>query len=92
MPYLRGQSENGTSSAFIPFYHKHYSNELAAMGIISFCLTLINICCIFITAVIVLKIKEVAAPYTSSADLRRFWEVDIRSARDTNRHTLAQNR
>ncbi|PSN37428.1 hypothetical protein C0J52_19035 [Blattella germanica] len=63
-------------------------SELAIMGIISFCLTLVNICCIFITAVVVLKIKEVAAPYTSSADLRRFWEHDIRVARDTNRATI----
>lgn len=31
------------------------------------------------------QIKEVAAPYTSSPDLRRFWEHDIPIARDTNR-------
>lgn len=34
-------------------------------------LTVVNVICIFITAIIVLKIKEVAAPYTASADLRR---------------------
>lgn len=35
-----------------------------------------------------LQIKEVAAPYTSSPDLRRFWEHDIRVARDANRATM----
>jgi hypothetical protein len=34
------------------------------------------------------QIKEVAAPYTSSPDLRRFWEHDIRVARDANRATM----
>jgi hypothetical protein len=35
------------------------------------------------------QIKEVAAPYTSSPDLRRFWEHDIRVARDANRATMS---
>jgi hypothetical protein len=37
-----------------------------------------------------LQIKEVAAPYTSDPDLRRFWEHDIRVARDTNRATMSR--
>jgi hypothetical protein len=36
-----------------------------------------------------LQIKEVAAPYTSGTDLRRFWEHDIRVARDINRATMS---
>jgi hypothetical protein len=36
-----------------------------------------------------LQIKEVAAPYTSGPDLRRFWEHDIRVARDNNRATMS---
>lgn len=47
-----------------------------------------NVICIFITAIIFLKIKEVAAPYTSSPDLRRFWEQDIKVTRDANRANL----
>jgi len=30
------------------------------------------------------QIKEVAAPYTSTPELRRFWEHDIRLVRDKN--------
>lgn len=57
-------------------------------GIVSCCLTIVNVICIFITAIIFLKIKEVAAPYTSTPDLRRFWETDIRVARHANRANL----
>ncbi|XP_069687902.1 uncharacterized protein [Periplaneta americana] len=89
IPYLKGENYTLPSAYKTVYTSKdRYPSELAIMGIISFCLTLINICCIFITAVVVLKIKEVAAPYTSSPDLRRFWEHDIRVARDTNRATM----
>lgn len=37
-----------------------------------------------------LQIKEVAAPYTSGPELRRFWEHDIRIVRDTNRATMSR--
>ncbi|CAG9793964.1 unnamed protein product [Diatraea saccharalis] len=33
-------------------------------------------------------VNEVAAPYTSTPDLRRFWEKDIRVAREANRTNL----
>lgn len=57
-------------------------------GIVSCCLTIVNVICIFITAIMFLKIKEVAAPYTSTPDLRRFWEKDIKVAREANRANL----
>lgn len=44
--------------------------------------------CIFITAIMVLKIKEVAAPYIASPDLKRFWAQDIRVARKANQSTI----
>jgi hypothetical protein len=44
--------------------------------------------CIFITAIIVLKIKEVAAPYTSSPELRRFWQHDLRLVRESNQASM----
>ncbi|XP_067004263.2 uncharacterized protein [Anabrus simplex] len=91
IPHITGEMYNSTS-AYEPKYSYWMPSELSIMGIVSFCLTLINICCIIITAVIVLKIKEVAAPYTSSPDLRRFWEHDIRMARDTNRSIYQSQR
>ncbi|KAJ9597350.1 hypothetical protein L9F63_011790, partial [Diploptera punctata] len=91
IPHLKGEAYFGKSK-YQPLYSDWRPTELAIMGIVSFCLTLINICCIFITAILVLKIKEVAAPYTSSPDLRRFWEHDIRAARAINRATLNQGK
>jgi hypothetical protein len=55
------------------------------MGLISLCLTTVNVISIFIMAYLVLKIKEVA-PYSSmSASTRRFWKEDIKIARDYNK-------
>ncbi|KDR09915.1 hypothetical protein L798_00352, partial [Zootermopsis nevadensis] len=91
IPYLKGENYSGPTEAKLTYTTMDkYPSELAIMGIISFCLTLVNIACIFTTAIVVLKIKEVAAPYTSSPDLRRFWEHDIRVVRDANRATMNQ--
>lgn len=65
--------------------------EFFVNGIVSCLLTVVNVICIFITAIVVLKIKEVAAPYTASPDLRRFWEKDIQTVRRTNRSTIRRN-
>lgn len=70
MPHLKGESYTGNSS-YVPFYTSYVPTEFFISGIVSASLTIINVICIFVTATIVLKIKEVAAPYTSSPDLRR---------------------
>ncbi|KAJ1529286.1 hypothetical protein ONE63_006084 [Megalurothrips usitatus] len=91
-PYVGGEPQNVTTPTFQHTYSDHLPTELTINGIISFCLTLVNVGCIFITAIIVLKIKEVAAPYTSGPDLRRFWEHDIPIARDTNRMSMRKSK
>ncbi|XP_035445413.2 uncharacterized protein LOC118272825 [Spodoptera frugiperda] len=87
IPHIKGEAYTGNSS-YTPLYHDYLPIEFAVNGIVSCCLTIVNVICIFITAIIFLKIKEVAAPYTSSPDLRRFWEQDIKVARDANRANL----
>ncbi|XP_041986538.1 uncharacterized protein LOC121738506 isoform X2 [Aricia agestis] len=84
IPHIKGEPYSGNSS-YEPLYHDYLPIEFAVNGIVSCCLTIVNVICIFITAIIFLKIKEVAAPYTSTPDLRRFWEQDIRVAREANR-------
>ncbi|KAL0270829.1 UNVERIFIED_CONTAM: hypothetical protein PYX00_008109 [Menopon gallinae] len=91
IPHLKGEDFHGNTS-YKPTYSDYLPYELVSMGAISFCLFLVNIACIFTTAICVLKIKEIAAPYTSSVDLRRFWEEDIRRARDFNRASMQQGR
>lgn len=70
MPHMKGEPYVGNSS-YQPVYTNYIPTEFFINGTISGLLTVVNVMCIFITAIIVLKIKEVAAPYTSSPDLRR---------------------
>lgn len=76
IPHVKGEPFAGNSS-YVPFYTDYMPVEFFVNGIVSASLTLINVICIFITATIVLKIKEVAAPYTSSADLRRYENQNV---------------
>ncbi|XP_014368926.2 uncharacterized protein LOC106719170 [Papilio machaon] len=87
IPHIKGEPYYGNSS-YVPLYHDYIPIEFAVNGIVSCCLTIVNVICIFITAIMFLKIKEVAAPYTSTPDLRRFWQQDIKVARDANRANL----
>ncbi|CAK1586038.1 unnamed protein product [Parnassius mnemosyne] len=87
IPHIKGEPYFGNST-YVPLYHSYIPIEFAVNGIVSCCLTIVNVICIFITAIMFLKIKEVAAPYTSTPDLRRFWEQDIKVARDANRAHL----
>ncbi|XP_055382116.1 uncharacterized protein LOC129612499 [Condylostylus longicornis] len=87
MPHIKGEAYVGNSTyEFI--YTQYIPTEFFINGIVSGLLTVVNVICIFITAIIVLKIKEVSAPYTASPDLKRFWETDLRAARKTNRSTI----
>lgn len=70
IPHLKGEAYSGNSS-YVPLYADYMPVEFFVNGIVSAMLTVINVICIFITAILLLKIKEVAAPYTASADLRR---------------------
>lgn len=71
IPHLQGEAYTGNSS-YVPVYTNYIPTEFLINGIVSGLLTVVNVICIFITAIVVLKIKEVAAPYTSSPDLRRY--------------------
>uniref|UniRef100_A0A1A9UPM2 DUF389 domain-containing protein n=1 Tax=Glossina austeni TaxID=7395 RepID=A0A1A9UPM2_GLOAU len=91
IPHLKGELHNATSA--YPFLYTDYlPTEFLINGIVSCLLTVVNVICIFITAIMVLKIKEVSAPYTASPDLKRFWETDLRTVRKTNRSTMRQRK
>ncbi|KAK2184719.1 hypothetical protein NP493_255g01001 [Ridgeia piscesae] len=53
-------------------------------GVVSLVLTLINIVCIFLVGIFILKLKEVA-PHGVPKDTEVFWKKDIKVARDTYR-------
>jgi hypothetical protein len=58
IPHLKGENYTVPTAAKLTYTTlDRYPSELAIMGIISFCLTLVNIACIFITAIVVLKVS-----------------------------------
>lgn len=75
--------DHDAANSYSPIYSDNPRVELLVMGAVSLCLTLINIICIFLAGIIVLKIKEVA-PRTSKGQMQ-FWKHDIKVARDYNR-------
>lgn len=74
---------------YTPTYYPLMDKECAVLGIISFLLTILNIICIIISALIILKVKEVA-PNTTEPAVSRFWKHDVKVARDYNK-TLGEN-
>ncbi|KAK3090776.1 hypothetical protein FSP39_014526 [Pinctada imbricata] len=65
-----------------PIHSCNMSVETAILGVISLALTLLNISCIIIMGIIVLKIKEVA-PQASVDENTTFWHEDIKIVRDS---------
>lgn len=57
IPHIAGEPFNTTVTAYKPIYFDDTPRELVTLGIISFCLTVVNIICIFITAMVVLKVR-----------------------------------
>ncbi|CAB4010924.1 Hypothetical predicted protein [Paramuricea clavata] len=70
-------------NSYMPTYSCDMGREAAIMAIISLVLTVVNIICIFITATLVLKIKEVSPKASTSKARQTFWTEDIKVARDT---------
>lgn len=64
-------------------YSDNQATELAIYGAISMLLTIINVICIWVMGIILLKVKEVA-PVVSKSQ-RQFWKHDIKVARDYNK-------
>lgn len=56
MPHIKGESYTDFNSSYVYVYTDYLPVEFFCNGIISACLTFINVMCIFITAIIVLKV------------------------------------
>ncbi|ELU08060.1 hypothetical protein CAPTEDRAFT_213394 [Capitella teleta] len=63
-------------------YSCDMSSEAGILGVVSLVLTLLNIICIFIMCVIVLKVKEVAPHTAMSSATEAFWKTDLKVARE----------
>jgi hypothetical protein len=75
---------------YFPYYSCNIAREAAILGSCSFLLTLVNIVCIIIMALIVLRIKEVVPLYQANEAIQTFFHHDVKIARDCNR-TIHEN-
>lgn len=56
IPHIKGESYFSNETAYEPLYSDYIPIEFAVNGIVSACLTVINVICIFITAIVILKV------------------------------------
>ena len=73
------------NNTYIPLYYCDLSYEAAALAASSFLLTIVNILCIIVMALIILRIKEVAPLHQQSKEVANFFHHDIKVARDYNK-------
>ncbi|CAF4072794.1 unnamed protein product [Adineta steineri] len=68
-----------------PYYSCNMAYEAAILGACSFLLTLVNIVCIIIMALIILRIKEVVPLHQTNETIQAFFKHDVKLTRDRNR-------
>ncbi|CAF1547769.1 unnamed protein product [Adineta ricciae] len=71
-----------------PYYSCDMTYEAAILGTCSFLLTLVNIACIIIMALIILRIKEVVPLHQTNEAIQEFFKHDVKMIRDRNRLSL----
>lgn len=76
-PYLRND--------YLPMYTCTLANEAAILGCCSLLLTIVNILCIVVMALFILRIKEVAPLNHSNKEISDFFHHDVKVARDYNK-------
>ena len=66
---------------YTPRYSEDLSLESFLLGLVSLTLTLLNILCIIITGVLILRLKEVTASKVPQK-FQHFWRTDVKAHRD----------
>lgn len=77
------RSNGSNSLIYTPSYSENLALEAAYLGIVSFLLTIVNIICIIITGILLLKLKEVT-PDKIPQTFSTFWKEDIKVHRSYN--------
>jgi hypothetical protein len=70
---------------YLPLYTCNLSSEAAILACFSLLLTIVNIICIIIMALIILRIKEVVPLHQPNKDITNFFHYDVKVARDYNK-------
>ncbi|CAF3470145.1 unnamed protein product [Rotaria sp. Silwood1] len=68
-----------------PLYTCNLAREAAALAGCSLLLTIVNIICIIIMALFILRIKEVVPLHQPNKDIAKFFHHDVKVARDYNK-------
>ncbi|CAF2870627.1 unnamed protein product [Rotaria sp. Silwood2] len=68
-----------------PLYTCNLAREAAALAGCSLLLTIVNIICIIIMALLILRIKEVVPLHQPNKDIVNFFHYDVKAARDYNK-------
>jgi hypothetical protein len=71
---------------YSPFYSCNIAHEAAILGSCSLLLTIVNIICIIIMALIIFRIKEVVPLHQENDDIAEFFHHDVKIARDYNKN------
>ncbi|XP_013403877.1 uncharacterized protein LOC106169083 isoform X2 [Lingula anatina] len=66
-----------------PVYSCWMASEAIVLGTVSLMLTLLNILCIFLMGIAILKVKEVVPNTAATTATDAFWKKDIKVARDS---------
>ena len=74
-----------TNNDYEPIYRCDLAMEAAILGSCSLLLTIVNIICIIIMALFILRIKEVVPLHQPNQDIVNFFHHDVKVARDYNK-------
>ena len=73
------------SNSYLPLYTCNLAEEAAILGACSLLLTIVNIICIIIMALLILRIKEVVPLHQPNKEISHFFHHDVKVARDYNK-------
>ncbi|UJR07157.1 hypothetical protein I4U23_011445 [Adineta vaga] len=77
---------------YAPYYSCDMTHEAAILGACSFLLTLVNIVCIIIMALIILRIKEVVPLRQTNEAIQEFFQHDVKVVRDRNQLSFTEQK
>ena len=80
-PSPTGENISEMVGGYTPRYSEDLPLESFLLGLVSLTLTLINILCIIITGVLILRLKEVT-PTKVPQKFQHFWREDVKAHRD----------
>jgi len=83
------QQQYSSVNSYTALYSERPEAETALLGLVSLCLTGVNILCIILTGIAILRLKEVT-PEKIPQSFQEFWKKDVRARR--GKYSRLQNK